>query len=432
MKYLLKKAKIVNYDKKPYKGDILIEGNEIKKVGNLNEEIIKPNTVIDLEGLHVFPGIIDMHSHLREPGGYIDINIKTQTEAAVKSGITTVVAMPNTNPVCDKLDIYDRIKQIIKKKAACDVIQVMAGTMDIEGEIITEFDSAGTVKAVSDDGRSVENSRILLNVLKKVKKKNIVYLSHAEDDNLRKDGVINSGKKSNKFDLKPIYNEVEDIRTYRDLSLASIAGSRIHFCHLSTEESLNLVKRFKERNVNVTCEVTPHHLFLSESDIKENIGIYKMNPPLRSDKDRQALIKGIKEGSIDAIATDHAPHPMKNKLKDFNESSFGIIGFETLIPLAIEKLYYKEDIPLQRLAELLSYNPSKILNLDRRGRIEKNALAYLTVVDINDKIEINKSFIKSKTYNTPFLNSKLRGKPLFTVINGKIFDIEKDSWYENK
>ncbi len=431
MKFILKNGNIVNHDKKPFKSDILIENDIIKKVGRVNLSKNEVDKIIDLNGLYVFPGIIDMHSHLREPGSYVDINIKSQTKAAVKSGITTVVAMPNTSPTCDKVDIYNRIKKIIDKKASCKVIQVMAGTKDIKGEIISEFDEIKDLKAVSDDGKSIKDSRIFLKVLKKSKENGLVYLSHAEDENLRKEGVINYNI-ADKFDLKPIYNEVEDIITYRDLSLAAISGADIHFCHLSTGESLKLVRKFKKRGVNATCEVTPHHLFLSEEDIENNIGIYKMNPPLRRKKDKEALIEGVKNGDVDVIATDHAPHPMENKMKNFEKASFGIIGFETFIPLCIENLYHDRDVPLTGISKLLSFNPAKILNLDKKGEIIEGNLADITVVDINRSVKISKNFISSNTYNTPFLNSEYRGKPIYTIVDGNIFDIEKDCWYESK
>jgi len=427
---ILKNGIIVNPDLPPHRADIMIKSGKISKIGKIKNGDDK--NILDISGNYVFPGVIDMHSHLREPGDFKNINIENQTYAAVSSGITRVVAMPNTAPVCDNLATYKKIDKIIKKKAYCKVNQVIAGSKDLNGEKYLEFDKFDNLLAVSDDGKSIDRSDILENIFENVKKEKLVYLSHAEDMNLRKNGVVNSGIVSKKFDLDGIDGEVEDIRTYRDAAVAGIVDNKLHFCHLSTEESLKIVERFKKKGLRITCEVTPHHIALCEEDIDKNDGNYKMNPPLRSKRDQKYLIQGIKKGSVDVIATDHAPHPMKNKNIGLKNSSFGIIGFETFIPIILDLLHYKNGISLSKIAKLISFNPAKILSLENNGLLKKGYNADLTIINMNKKFNFTKDKVKSKTYNSPFIGKRFQGTPIYTVVDGKIFDIERGSWYDTK
>lgn len=382
---------------------------------------------IPAEGLTAFPGVIDMHAHLREPGDNPE-DIESGTRAAVSGGITTLVAMANTRPPCDSRRVYEEIMSIVEKKASCEVIQAFAGTTGLEGRELSGFPSLDSLKAVSDDGLSVEDSGLLREVFRHCRQKGLVYLSHAEDLSLRRDGVLHEGEKSRELGLPGIPGAAEDIRTYRDGALSLLEGNRLHFCHVSTEESLELIRRFKKVTDKITCEVTPHHFTLCDADIPGDDALYKMNPPLRSAEDREALIRGILDGTVDVIATDHAPHPAEEKTGGFQGAPFGITGFETLIPLSIEILHYKNGVSLSRIAQLLSANPARILGLSGRGRIDKGQEAWLTVVDLAGHRTLTAETLRTKGKNTPFTGLSLRGVPRFTMMKEKLYDIEKDKW----
>ena len=382
---------------------------------------------ISAEGLTAFPGVIDMHAHLREPGENPE-DIRSGTRAAVSGGITTIVAMANTHPPCDTIKVYKKIIKTAGEKGFCPVIQAFAGTRNLAGKEISEFPSVPSIAAVSDDGISVDDSGLLREIFRLCREKGVVYLSHPEDLSLRRGGVIHEGEMSRALGLPGIPGAVEDVRTYRDGALALLEGNRLHFCHVSTEESLSLIRRFKNVSNEVTCEITPHHFALCDSDIPGDDAFYKMSPPLRTDKDRTALIRGILDGTVDVIATDHAPHPYEQKAKGFLNAPFGITGFETLIPLVIEYLHYRNGVSLKRIAQLLSANPARILGLQGRGRIIKGGEAWLTVVDLKRSRTITEDSLRTKGKNTPFTGFSLRGVPRFTMMRDKLYDIEKDEW----
>ena len=382
---------------------------------------------ISAHGLTAFPGVIDLHAHLREPGNNPE-NIQSGTRAAAAGGITTLVAMANTNPPCDSQQVYEKIMAVAAEKASCEVIQAFAGTRGLAGKEISAFPSLSSLTAVSDDGVSIDDSGLLRMIFRACREKGLVYLSHAEDSALRGDGVLNEGEKSRELGLPGIPGAVEDVRTYRDGELALLEGNRLHFCHVSTEESLNLIRRFKQLTDNVTCEVTPHHFTLCDTDIPGDDASYKMNPPLRTEKDRRALIRALMDGTVDAVATDHAPHPSEEKASGFRKAPFGITGFETLIPLAIEYLHYENSMPLNRIAQLLSANPARILGLQGRGRIVKGKEAWITIVDLNARRTLTADALRTRGKNTPFTGIPLRGVPRFTMMKERLYDIEKDEW----
>ncbi len=425
MKTRLTNLMVVNPHCEPKLGDILLENDSIIACDDIAES--DADRVIDMHGLYAFPGIIDLHAHLRDPGKTDAEDIASGTKAAVCGGITALVAMPNTQPVCDSAERWQAVNDRIRAHAMCEVFQAVAGATGLAGHAKSPFLDIDGVYAVSDDGKSEDDANVLLDIFRDCKQKNVVYLSHAEDDSLRAGGVINAGHKADALHLKPIYNAVEDTRTYRDCLLAQIAGSRVHMCHVSTEESIKIVVRYKKAGVGVTCEVTPHHFTLCDDDIPGNDGMYKMNPPLRSKHDKKALIEAIKLGAVDAIATDHAPHLMDEKTKGFESAPFGIIGFETLVPLSLE-LYRIHGVCLGSLAAMWSSAPAAILKLSGYGRIQKGHHASLSIIDINKEWALTKESIHSKTYNTPFLGKTMTGKARFTVVNGKIFDCEKEQW----
>lgn len=425
MKTRLTNLMIVNPHCEPKLGDICIENDMIIAYGDIGE--CNADRVIDMNGLYAFPGIIDLHAHLRDPGKTDAEDIASGTLAAVCGGITTIVAMPNTQPVCDSAERWHAVNDRIAQHAHCDVVQAIAGATNLAGHTKAPFHSIDDIMAVSDDGKSEDDAKVLLDIFHDCKKKGVVYLSHAEDDSLRAGGVINAGAKADALQLKPIYNAVEDTRTYRDCLLAQIADSRLHMCHVSTEESIKIVSRYKKAGVHVTCEVTPHHFTLSDEDIPGNDAMYKMNPPLRSKHDKKALIEAIKLGAVDAIATDHAPHLMEEKARGFESAPFGIIGFETLIPLSLE-LYRTHGICLGSLAALWSSGPASILKLTKQGTIKEGNIASLSIIDIDKEWVYTQEKIHSKTYNTPFLGTRMKGKARFTMVRGRLYDCDKEQW----
>ncbi len=426
MKILLTHLTVVNAHQKPFKADILIEDDRIIRVGNSLTD--KADRVIDMEGLYAFPGFIDLHAHLRDPGKTDAEDIASGTMAAVCGGITAVIAMPNTNPVCDNETVWADINERIKENAQCDVFQAVAGAKGLAGHALSDFDSIKGLRVVSDDGKSEDDSGVVLDIFRKVQAIDAVYLSHAEDDGLRNKGVITAGAKADQLGLPPIYNAVEDVRTYRDCALAAIAGSHLHMCHVSTAESLRIIAEFKKQGLNVTCEVTPHHFTLSDDDIPSDDAMYKMNPPLRSKTDRQALVDGIRNGIVDAIATDHAPHLMTEKAKGFRDAPFGILGFESMVPLTFDVLFRHNDIELGTLSALLSANPAKILGLEKRGEICEGYDACLSIIDLDRKWTLTENSLHSKTKNTPFIGRTMTGKARYTVVYGKLFDCDKEQW----
>ncbi len=417
---------IVGPDGPEISGDVAVKGGRIAGIYPRGKAP-GGSAEIDARGLTAFPGVIDLHAHLREPGHNPE-NILSGTRAAAAGGITTIVAMANTRPPCDSPAVYEAIMAAAADHASCEVIQAFAGTRNLAGKEISAFPSVDALTAVSDDGISVDDSGLLRDIFRACRAKGLVYLSHAEDLSLRRDGVLHEGEKSRALGLPGLPGGVEDIRTYRDGALALLEGNRLHFCHVSTEESLDLIRRFKKVSKNVTCEVTPHHLFLCDTDIPGDDANYKMSPPLRTKRDREALIRGVMDGTVDAIATDHAPHPAEEKKQGFLKAPFGITGFETLIPLVVEYLHYGKGVPLYRIAQLLSSNPARILALPGRGRIEAGREAWLTIVDLNAERRLTADSLRTKGKNTPFTGIPLRGVPRFTMMRERVYDIEKDAW----
>lgn len=426
MEIILRDIEIIYPDKPSEKGDIVIQKGSLYDICAPGKAP-KGKKEIDCRGLTAFPGVIDMHAHLREPGQNPE-NIESGTRAAVAGGITTVVAMPNTRPPCDSAAVYEAICKMAGSTGHCPVIQAFSGSRGLKGRELSDFPGIDALKAVSDDGISVEDTGLLREILRFCREKDLVYLSHPEDLSLRRDGVIHEGTTAKRLGLPGIPGAVEDIRTYRDAAVGALEKARLHFCHVSTEESLEIIKHFKKRSPLISCEVTPHHFTLSEEEIPGDDALYKMSPPLRAKTDREALIKGLADGSVDVIATDHAPHAMKDKSLGFLKAPFGITGFETLIPLSIEILHHRYQLPLSRLATLLSANPARILKMNGRGNIRIGDEAWLTVIDIHAKKSLTPDSLKTKGKNTPFTGRELRGVPRFTVIKGEVYDVERDLW----
>ena len=373
--------------------------------------------VIDARGLLVIPGLVDMHAHLREPGREDEETIISGTTAALKGGYQAVVCMANTEPPIDNIGI---VRYINEAEKACDVYPVGAVTKGLKGKEIAEIGdlvNAGCV-AVSDDGMPIIDAFIMRRALEYSKQFDIPLISHPEDLNLSV-GVMNEGVVSTELGLSGTPSSAEEAMIARDILLARFTKSRLHIAHISTKGSLELVRRAKEEGINVTCEVTPHHFSLTDDFVRTFDTNFKMNPPLRSEEDREAMIKGLKDETIDVIATDHAPHADFEKELEFDQAPFGVIGLETALACGITYLVKPGFMTIKQLLQKLTINPSSILSLPIKGLV-LGEYANITIVDIN--LEWVPQRFLSKSSNSPFLGKKLCGKVLYTINKGRVFD----------
>ncbi len=420
MKILLKNCYIVDpvidYGEN---NQMLIENGEIKEISNsINTEA---DLVIDLIGTVVMPGLIDMHCHLREPGYEYKETVKTGTKAAAKGGFTTICCMPNTNPVIDNIDSLNILKRIIDEDSVIKVIPIGAVTKGQRGiELVNMKEMAEHgVWLFSDDGRPLWNNEIMENCLNIAKENNYMIIDHCENLNLVSGGVINEGASSKRLGLKGISNASESLPVIRNIKLAEKLDGSVHIAHISTIESLNAIKAAKEKGIKVTCEVMPHHISLCDDDIIEDNTDFKVNPPLRSSRDVEALRTGLVEGVIDVIATDHAPHGEKDKPIDFNNAAFGISGIETAFSVCYTCLVRTGFLSIKDLTKLLCQKPADLLNISG-GRICKGYSADLAVFDLNSSYIVDKHDFISKGKNTPYHGKRLWGKTIMTIYKGKI------------
>jgi len=422
MKLLIKNGIVVEPSKNLQQQlDILIENGKIIRIAKKIELKEKIET-IDAKNYIVSPGLIDIHTHLREPGNEDEETIATGTRASAAGGFTTIFCMPNTNPPIDNQATVELVMLKAKNEGLINVLPVGCITKQRKGEELTEIGElkkAGVV-AISDDGSSVKNSKIMRRALEYTKMFDLVIISHCEDTDLSKDGVVNEGKVSTLLGLRGIPKEAEEIMVIRDIILASLTQSKLHITHVSTKGSIDFIRQAKKSGIKITCDVTPHHFVLTEDKLLEypydtNL---KMNPPLRTQEDLDAIIKAIKDNVIDCIASDHAPHTIEEKNKEFDLAPFGIIGLETVLPLCITYLYYKHKIPLIKIIEKLTTNPAKIFGLKTKGKIELGFDADLTIFSLDEEFIVDKFY--SKSTNSPFVGWKLKGKIKYTICNGKV------------
>ena len=421
MKILIKNGHVIDtLEELDGKYDIMIEDGKIveikKKIQVENEEI----EVIEAEGKIIYPGLIDMHTHLREPGFEEKETIKTGCEAAAAGGFTRVACMPNTNPAVDNPASVEYIKSK-SSEAVIEVLPVGSITKKREGKELAElgFLAEAGVKAVSDDGNPVMNGEIMRRAMEYGDNFNLKIISHCEDLNLASDGVMNEGYYSTILGLKPIPAAAEETMIARDIMLAEFTGASLHIAHLSTKRGLELVADAKKRGVNVSAEITPHHFSLTDKAVKSYDPNTKVNPPLRAKKDVEALREGISQGIIDIIATDHAPHTYEDKLGEFNYAENGISGIETALALVNTNLVKEKIIDYKELLKLMYENPINLFDLDKKG-IKENQLADLIVFDPDKEWEVKTEEFKSKGKNTPFSGDKLLGKTEITFSNGKM------------
>ena len=393
---LIKNGKIIK-DNKLIKKDILIDNEKIIKI---SDDIKCDCEIIDAKGCMVIPGATDVHVHFREPGFEAKETIKTGTLAAAKGGFTCVMPMPNLNPCPDNYENLKKEMDIIERDSVIDCYPYCTVTVNEMDKELADIEAIGKyVKAITDDGRGVNNLELLEKACVYAKKFNIIVASHAED---------------NVYKYAP---EGEYVAVRREIEIARKTGVKYHFCHMSTKESFEAIRKAKKDGLNVTCEITPHHLVLSEDMIKD--GNWKMNPPLRSKDNMNETIKALIDGTADMIACDHAPHTEEEKSREYDKCPNGIIGIETSLPIIYIHVVKTNLISLDRFLDLIVYNPNKIFNLGDR-RIEENYIADIAILDIENEYTYTKEEILSKGKNSPFIGNKYYGFTKYTIKNGKI------------
>lgn len=419
MTILLKNGKLIDYKTQTDDYfDIFIENGIIKEISKGIDKIA--DSVIDCTNLFIIPGMIDIHCHLREPGFEYKETIETGMKSAVKGGFTSICPMPNTKPACDSTFILQKIQDEAKRVGVCNVFPYASVTVGEKGEELTDFETlknAGAI-AFSDDGMPVVRAKIMRDALIKANELGTFVASHCEEKELGK-GAINAGEVAKKLNVEGVLPEAETLMAAREVELAEINNIHSHVCHISAKETVRLIRDAKKRGVNVTCETCPHYYSFTEEEVLETGTNAKMNPPLRKEDDLQEIIKGLQDGTIDTIITDHAPHAKEEKDVELSKAPNGIIGFETALAATVTNLVDKGYISYLDMVKLTSYNAAKILGIDR-GVIEEGKIADITVFDPNKEYIYTKESIVSKSKNTPFIGKKLKGEVRYTIVDGNV------------
>lgn len=419
MTTLIKSGRVINPAKNQDEiCDLLVENGIITKCDKNIEGSF--DEVINADGLLVMPGLIDLHVHLREPGFEYKETIETGSKAAAKGGYTSICAMPNTKPAVDSVETVKYIKEKAKEVSPINVLIVGAVTKEQAGKELSDIRGMKQegICAISEDGKSVMNSGIYREAMKLAKELNIPVMAHCEDINMVCGGALNMGKKAEELGVKGISNAVEDVIAARDILIAKETGARLHLCHCSTVDSERMVREAKEEGLLVTAEVCPHHFTLCEDDITADDANYKMNPPVRSKKDLEALRAGLKNDVFDVISTDHAPHSAEEKSRSIDKAPFGIVGSETAVALTMTELVHTGIINYMQMAAKMSYNPAKVLGIDK-GTLNVGAIADITIIDSEKEYTINTEDFVSKGKNTPFNGYKAKGMVVRTIVSGK-------------
>jgi dihydroorotase len=398
--------------------DVLLRDGKVVEVGKVSGAA---DEILEAKGLIVAPGFIDLHVHLREPGQWQKETVASGSAAAAAGGFTSICAMPNTSPIND-LPAITRWMQEPERGAVVNVFPVAAATVASQGERLTDYFAlleAGAV-GVSDDGKPLLEDRIMREALRAAAAAGLPIMQHAEDTRITEGGVMNEGANSFRLGLHGMPPRAETTLVERDIELTREIGGHLHVSHLSVAGALEAVRRAKRSGVKVTCEVAPHHFALSDEDVIPYDTRFKMNPPLRSKADCEALLQGLEDGSVDAIATDHAPHAPHEKAVEFDRAPFGIIGLETALGLTITCLHVARGIPLSRIVALLSTNPAKIIGKSNRGTLAPGAIADLTLFDPTRVWRYDAAQGRSKAHNTPFDGWELTGQVMATIVGGKV------------
>lgn len=398
--------------------DVLLAGSKIKAIGpNLSGD-----QVIDASNKLVSPGLVDLHVHYREPGQTYKEDIKTGSMAAAHGGFTTVGAMPNVTPVPNTSKLIKKMVELNQEKGKVHILQYAPVTKDQTSDEVLDYRAlkqAGAF-ALSNDGHGIQNAQTMYLAMQQAAKNNLIIAAHCQDNSLFNQGVINAGHKAEELGLRPITELAETTQIARDLLLAQKTGCHYHICHVSTATSVELVRIAKAKGIKVTCEAAPHHLLLTEDDIAEDDPYYKMNPPLRSAEDRQALIAGLKDGTIDFIATDHAPHAQAEKSGSFKNAAFGITGSETAFAALYTDLVKSGLLTLTQLLSLMTDQPASKFGLRNCGYLKAGAAADIAIFDLQHETTLNAADYCSKAVNTPFTGKKVLGATVMTIVSGRI------------
>ena len=420
MSMLIKKGRVVEPKNSVDRVcDILIVKNKIKHVAKTINA--KAQQTIDAQGCIVMPGLVDMHVHLREPGREDKETIASATGAALKGGVTSLLAMPNTTPCIDSPQSVSVLQKAISKTAKAQVLIAGAITRGRKGHELVNIAGlkAKGVTVITDDGSSVDDEKVLLQAMQHAKKHSIVVMCHCEDVFLSDEGSVNRGLTSTRMGLRGISKASEFKRIERDISLSEKAGAHIHIAHVSCKESVDIIRKAKKKHILVTAETCPHYFALTETAVLDFDTNMKMNPPLRGAEDAAAIKKALADGTIDVIASDHAPHTDNEKDIEFERAAFGIIGLETELAVTITELLHTGIMDWRRIAELVTLNPSNVLGLNR-GSIAQGDEADIVIVDPNQEWALAKQEILSKSKNSPFINKKLKGRSMHTILGGKL------------
>jgi dihydroorotase len=399
--------------------DVLLADGKVAAIGKRLTN--KADQVIEAKGLVVVPGLIDMHVHLREPGNAEEETIASGSAAAVAGGFASVACMPNTEPAIDNPASAEYVFLQAARAGKANIYPIGAITRNREGKDIAEIGqlSRGGAVAFSDDGDSVQNAEVMRVALEYANMFNRPVISHCEDKNLSGPGVMNEGYVSMVLGLPGIPNASEEIMVSRDITLAQMSGGRLHIAHATTAGSVDLIRRAKKRKVRVTAEVCPHYLALTDEAVRTYDPNFKMNPPLRTAADQRALIRGLRDGTIDVIASDHAPHAPEEKDVEFSYAPFGVIGMETTLAVVLTRLFHKKLLGLSDLISKMTVAPARILNIPK-GTLAVGADADVTLIDLNREWTVDVTKFNSKSRNCPFAGWKLRGKAVCTIVGGEV------------
>lgn len=418
----IKNVKMVNHRNELEAIELMIKDDKIEAIGSdLSLIGIQAEKTIDGQDALITPGLVDVHVHLREPGFTYKETIQTGSEAAARGGFTTICAMPNTNPVPDTVEKFEELQALIKKDAVVKVLHYAPITTGLKSDELVDQPGllAAGAFAFTNDGVGVQTAGTMYLAMVEAAKNNTAIVAHTEDDSLLFGGVMHKGKISEKLNLPGILSITEASQIARDVLLSEATGAHYHVCHVSTKESVRVIRDAKKAGIHVTAEVTPHHLLLSEEDIPSDTAIYKMNPPLRGTDDREALIEGLLDGTIDFIATDHAPHSAEEKSGSMVGAPFGIVGSETAFQLLYTHFVKTGKFTLLQLIDWMSTKPAEVFNLNA-GSLEVGAPADLALFNLTEEEEIDAKDFKSLSSNTPFIGWKVVGNTVMTLVDGKV------------